>query len=148
LFMKQNALTSATCAAYSAVFQAQLFQLGVRSRLRYITLTGTSYESHTTVEYYDPFVQKWSVADPTFGFLFFDPTTQTGQAVEEVQALVLANNFAGIHVTTVTTYSDSMLRNYYLDPLTLYTNVLPSDITRISSGLGSQPHSPFQFLQE
>jgi hypothetical protein len=145
--LKQNSLTSATCAQYSAILQTQLVPLGVRSRFRYLTLTGTSYESHTTLEYYDPFAQKWSVADATFGFLFFDPTTQTGQSAEDVQSLVLANSFAGIHVTTVTTYGDGILRAYYLDPLTLYTNVLPPDITLISSGLGPQPHSPFQFLQ-
>jgi hypothetical protein len=145
-FLQSNNLQSATCVEYSTVLKLQLAQVGVKSRLRYMTLTGTSSEAHTTVEYYDPFLQKWSLADATFGALYFDPATQTGQSVEEVQALVLAHNFANIHITTVTDYGDSIFRAYYMGPLTLYTNVTPPD--QISAVIGPQPNSPFQFLQE
>jgi hypothetical protein len=145
-FLQSNNLQSATCVEYATVLNLQLAQVGVKSRLRYMTLTGTASEAHTTVEYYDPFLQKWSLADATFGALYFDPATQTGQSLEEVQALVLANNFAGIHITTVTTYGDSIFRAYYMDPLTLYANITPPD--QMSAVFGPPANSPFQFLQE
>ena len=145
-YLQSNNLQSATCVEYATVLKLQLIQVGVKSRLRYMTLTGTASEAHTTVEYYDPFLQKWSLADATFGALYFDPATQTGQSLEDVQALVLANNFAGIHITTVTAYGDSIFRSYYIDPLILYTNITPPD--QETAAFGPPANSPFQFLQE
>jgi hypothetical protein len=146
VFLQSSNLQSATCVEYATVLKIQLNLVGVKSRLRYVTLTGSSSEAHTTLEYYDPFLGKWSIADATFGALYFDPTTQTGQSVEEIQALVLAHNFAGIHVSTVTSYDDSIFRAYYMDPLTLYTNATPPD--QVNAVYGPQPNSPLQFLQE
>lgn len=144
--LQHDGLETATCSQYALVLQSQLRSLGIRTRIRNMTLTGTSTESHTTLEYYDPFLQQWSIADATFGIVYFDPATQIGQSVEAIQALVLANDFAHIHVTTTTNYGDNILRAYYVDPVTLYTNVTPPDQTQPT--LGPQPNSPLQYLLE
>lgn len=141
-YLQQNGYTAANCFMYAQVLQAQLTSLGINARLRGITLTGTSYEAHTPLEYYDPFQRKWSVADPTFGIMYFDPATQIGQSVEEIQALVVANNFSGLHIMYLTTLNDTVLRNYYMDPITLYLNVYPP-----GQQLGSLQNSPLQFLK-
>lgn len=142
--LKQNGLSLASCFQYAQVLRDQLRLIGINARLRGITLTGTSFESHTPMEYYDPFNQKWSVADPTFGIVYFDDSKQTGQSVEEIQSLVAANDFADVKIVYVTPLADSVLRHYYIDPLTLYLNVIPPD----QNVLTAMQHSPFQFLQE
>jgi hypothetical protein len=142
LYLQQNGYTAANCFMYAQVLQAQLIPQGINARLRGITLTGTSYEAHTPLEYYDPFQQKWSVADPTFGIMYFDPNAQVGQSVEEIQALVVANNFSSLHIMYLTTLNDTVLRNYYMDPITLYLNVYPP-----GQQLGPLQNSPLQFLK-
>jgi hypothetical protein len=142
--LKQNGLTLASCSHYAQILTEQLATVGIRGRLRSISFTGTKYESHTPLEYYDPFLRKWAAVDPTFGILYFDPITQEGQSVEELQSLVSTNSFAAIHILYVTSLNDTILRQYYLDPLTLYLNVIPPDQDR----LGSIQHSPLQFLKE
>lgn len=142
--VQQSGLTKPNCFQFSLVLQDQLQQVGILGRLRKLTLTGTDYESHMVIEYYEPFLQKWAIADATFGVTYFDPNTQTGQSVEEVQALVVANDFADIHVRYVTTFGDSILRQYYLDPVTLYLNIYPV----VDDGTPVVRHSPKQFLKE
>jgi hypothetical protein len=142
--LKQNGLSLASCFQYAQVLRDQLRVIGINARLRGITLTGTSYESHTPMEYYDPFNQKWAVADPTFGILYFDTSIQTGQSVEEIQTLIAANDFADVKIIYVTPLNDSVLRHYYIDPLTLYLNVIPPD----QNVLPAMQNSPSQFLRE
>lgn len=144
IYLRENNLSLASCFQYALVLQNQLMLSGIQSRLRGITLTGTSFESHTPLEYYDPFNRKWSVADPTFGLLYFDSATQVGQSVEEIQSLVAANAFADIKFDYVTPLGGSALRSYYMDPMTLYLNVIPPD----QKTLTAVQNSPLQFLEE
>jgi hypothetical protein len=142
VLVKQRGATGASCVLFALVLQDQLQQVGILARIRNITLTGDTYEAHTMTEYYDPFLQKWSVADATFGIIYFDPATQTGQSVEEIQSLVVGNSFTNIHIQPVTSFGDGLLRSYYMDPLTLYLNVLS-----LVPGQPIMQHSPLQFLQ-
>lgn len=74
--------------------------------------------------------------------IYSDPVTLTRLSVEDVQTLVAANDFAHIHMQYVTSYGDSVLRSYYMDPLTLFLNVMPPE-----DGPAVQ-HSPLEFLRE
>src|SRR5260370_33041112 len=54
----------------------------------------------------------------------------------------MAGNFGRIQIATVTIYGNSLLRSYYLDPLTLYLNVVSVGQTQPSQ------NSPLPFLQK
>lgn len=107
-----------------------------------LTLDGTGWEGHTVVEYYDPFWQGWSVADPTFGVVYFDKVIQKGQSARELSDDVFAESWNLIQPQFVTPNGDSYMRNYYLDPITMYLNIVPSGSTPPQSVV----HDPRQFL--
>jgi len=137
-------LTYATCWHFSTVLSSQLSKIGIGARLRTITLTGTTYESHTTVEYYDPFLDKWSISDPTFAVTYRDANTGINLSVEEVSSRVNAGQFASINPQFLTQYGNMFLTMYYMDPITLYINVLPVGVT--ANGLGPQPNPADPYL--
>jgi len=137
-------LTYATCWHFSMVFSAQLNTIGIGARLRTITLTGTTYESHTTVEYYDPFLDEWSISDPTFAVTYRDTNTGINLSAEEISSLVNTGQFASINPQFLTQYGSMFLTMYYMDPITPYINVLPVGVT--AAGLGPQPNPADPYL--
>jgi hypothetical protein len=94
----------------------------IYSRVVSLTFTGTGY--HTLTEYYDPFQQVWTVADATFGVVYFDDETQLGQSAAQLTPLVLAESWNLIHPKFVTPNKDEYMRAYYLDPIICFENVV------------------------
>jgi hypothetical protein len=136
----------AVCSDFAAVLVSQLDQLGVNARLRGLTLTGTSFESHTTVEFYDPFVDKWSMADATFGFLLTDTATGVILSVEELSARANKGQFSLVTPVYLTQYGNYYAAHYYLDPISLYANALSPTTSKVS--FGPQPNSAEPFLND
>ena len=101
-YLQQNGYTAANCFMYAQVLQAQLISQGINARLRGITLTGTSYEAHTPLEYYDPSSKNgpWRILHSASCILIL--SSEIGQSVEDIQALVVANNFAGLRIMYLT----------------------------------------------
>jgi hypothetical protein len=122
---------------------ATLFQQNhIYSRIVSLTLTGTFLDSHTITEYYDPVESEWSVADPTFGVVYYDNDSQHGQSSEELSQNVLAESWTSIKPQFVTPSGDSYMTSYYLDPITLFLNVVPQG----QSVDEIVPNDPRQFL--
>jgi hypothetical protein len=142
-YLQTLGLSSANCSQFAAVLISQLQGVSIASRIRGITLTGTSFESHTTVEYYDPFFDKWSLADPTFGLLLTDSTTGTGLSVEQVSALVNTGQFTSIAPVYLTQNGAVYAKNYYMDPISLYANPLPADSSTVTFGPQINAAEPF-----
>ncbi|MBV9083685.1 MAG: hypothetical protein JOZ62_13480, partial [Acidobacteriaceae bacterium] len=144
--------TQATCLNYALTLAQVLAQEGIPARIRFVTLTGTGTESHTTTEYFDAVHGVWSVADATFGVIYFDPTSQTGQSVEQISSYVASGNYGAIQPLFVTSSGDSYMRGYYLDPVTVYLNYYPAGGTGIDPTNGSPTlptqNSPLAFLNE
>ena len=115
----------ANCGDYAATLVTLFSQNRITSRLRGLTLNGNGYESHVITEYWDPFNDKWSVADPTFGLVYFNARTQIGQGAEEIQSYFLSAQYSSIQLLWVTQYGNWYAENYYMDPITLYNNVIP-----------------------
>jgi hypothetical protein len=113
----------ATCSDFSAVLSEVLSTNTVMNRVRSIVLD--TDETHAVVEYYDPYLSRWNVADPTFGLVYFDDATQVGQSVADLSALVQAQSFDEIHEKFVTPYQDSLLVNFIVDPVTMFLNPIP-----------------------
>jgi hypothetical protein len=134
--------STANCVDFAYTLNGLLQQKSIYSRAVNITLDGTSFESHTTVEYYDPFWQKWSIADPTFGVVYFDSNANRGQGAAELNQYVFTQSWDQIKPLFVTPNGDSYMRNYYMDPITLYLNLVPTG----GAGQDSVVHDPTEFL--
>src|SRR3989442_8649292 len=67
----------ADCTDYSYALIDLLQQKHIYAPRVVLSLAGNFWIGHTLVEYYDPFHSKWSVADPSFGVMYFDDNTQT-----------------------------------------------------------------------
>jgi len=134
--------SSADCTDYAYTLSGLLQQQHIYSRIVTLTLDGTYSEGHTIVEYYDPYLQEWSVADATFGVVYFDDSAQSGQSAAELNQYVVYESWDLIKPKFVTSNGDSYMTNYYLDPITLYLNVVPQG----STPLESVKHDPKQFL--
>jgi len=134
--------TQADCTDYSYTLIDLLQQQHIYAHPVVLALVGNFWVGHTLVEYYDPFLKKWSVADPTFGVIYYDDATQTGQSAAELSSYIFAESFSLIHPKLVTPNGDSYLRNYYLDPVTLFLNIVPSGSTPQQNVV----HDPLQYL--
>jgi len=132
--------TRADCTDYSYTLSGLLQQQHIYSRIVVITLNQTV--GHTIVEYYDPFWNKWSVADATFGVVYFDDGLQRGQSAAELNQYVDSESWDLIKPKFVTPNGDSYMTNYYMDPITLYLNLVPQGSTEADSVI----HDPRQFL--
>jgi hypothetical protein len=133
---------SADCTDFAYTLIELLQEHNIYSRSVVITLDGTYTEGHTTVEYYDPFLQKWSVADPTFGVFYFDYSLAQGQSAAELNQYVVSESWSLIKPRFVTPNGNSYLTGYYMDPITLYLNLVPQG----STPPASVTHDPRQFL--
>jgi hypothetical protein len=133
-------------AAVCTDFAATLVELFQSSHIyaRQVTLTqfGGLANGHSVAEYYDPFLNKWSVADATFGVIYFDDSTQTGQSAMELSTYVLNESWTMIHPKFVTTYGDMYMTHYYMDPITYYLNI----VVQGQTAQQSLTHNPKQFL--
>jgi hypothetical protein len=134
--------TKADCTDYSYTLIDLLQQQHIYSRRVVLSLVGNFWIGHTVVEYYDPFRSKWSVTDPTFGVMYFDDGTQTGQSAAELSDEVFTESFSSIQPKFLTPKQDEYLKSYYLDPITLFLNIVPEGSTPEQSVL----HDPLQFM--
>jgi hypothetical protein len=136
--VQQQGRQQADCADYADVLVDLLGKNGITTRLRFTTFEGT--DTHTVVEYTDPFLQKWGVADPTFGVVYQDATSREVQSVEDISNDVGANNFASIGPKFVTPYGDKILRNYFMDGWLLYLNPVPAGGSGYSTSGDAHPY--------
>jgi hypothetical protein len=139
---------AATCSQFSDVLTSQMQQAGVGARVRGLTLTGTSYEAHTLVEYYDPFLDKWAVADPTFGLIYFNDAAAVGQSADELSQIINSGQFSSICPRFLTSNAPMLVQAYYLDPITLFANVFPAGLANPVFGPQPNPADPFLMAQD
>jgi hypothetical protein len=140
--LAERGRTSADCTDYAYTLSGVLQEQNIYSRTVVLTLNGTYWLGHTIVEYYDPFWHKWSVADATFGAVLFDDSTGRGQSAAELNQYVVAESWDLIKPKFVTQNGDSYMTNYYVDPITLYLNLVPQGSTPPQS----VTHDPRQIL--
>ena len=76
-------------------------------------------------EYWDPFNAKWQIADSTFGLVYFNTNSQLGQSAEDINGCCSRTICPAINTLWVTTNGSAYMTNYYLDPITMYDNVVP-----------------------
>jgi hypothetical protein len=133
-----------SCGWYAAALLDEFDMNDILARQR--TLTENGAVGHVITEYWDPFNQKWQIADPTFGLVYFDPNTQLGQGAEDINALLLAGNYSSINALFVTSYGSQYMTAYYMDPITLYNEVDPFGMIDNQQILDYVPNSPLPFL--
>ena len=132
------------CGWFAAALLDEFTMNDILARQRNISLNGIV--GHVLTEYWDPYNQKWEIADPTFGLVYFDPSTQLGQGVEDVSGQFLAGNYSGINALFVTSYGSQYATNYYMDPMTNYNEVDPFGMVDAQQQLNYLPNSPLPFL--
>ncbi len=132
------------CGYYTYTLLDQFTQNHILGRRRDLTLDATS-DGHVVSEYWDPFNSKWQLADSTFGLVYFNPQSLAGQGAEDVSHLLVAGDFSDITPLFVTNNGAAYMRNYYLDPITMYNNVLPFGDTT-DTVYTYMPNSPLPFL--
>ena len=114
--------TQAFCTDYANTLLQLLENNQIAARTR--TIVFDPLDTHVIDEFYDPFQSKWVIADPTFGAMYFDSSTMTGNSVEEISSLVINSNWSSIPLNWVTSYGESIWDQYYLDPILLFLNPL------------------------
>ena len=134
----------AFCTQYAETLTRLLVGQRISARIRSIVFDGTTSESHVTTEYYDPFLNKWIVADPTFGVVYWNPGIASGLSIDEVSSAVAAKNWGYIQqfITYITNNGALYSHNYYMDPILLYLNPLPTGVLAVQLPLANSPQ-PF-----
>jgi hypothetical protein len=115
--------STADCANFADVLVALLSENGIYSRR--VSLVLADWINHVVVEYWDPFLSEWAVADPTFGAVYFDDAAQRGQSAEELSSDVVSESFNNIHPKFVTSNGSLYMKAYFMDPVTMFLNVVP-----------------------
>lgn len=115
----------ADCTDYAFTLLSVFTSNRVLARYRGISLNGP--DSHAITEYWDPFTKGWTVADATFGVVYFDSTSQTGWSADAIGAALRSGTAASVPRQYVSPYYDTFNRNYYMDPITLFNNLNPTD---------------------
>jgi hypothetical protein len=122
----QRGGTVAYCGDYANAL-AQLL-MGQRTSVRVTTMAfdGTPFEEHITTEYWDPFLTQWITADPTFGVVYWNPSTTTGLSIANIEGDIAAQNWSAIQPFILYTTSNGEIyaHNYYMDPILNYLNPL------------------------
>jgi hypothetical protein len=136
----------AECGDFVVTLLNILTQNNILSRIRSITLDGP--EGHVSGEFWDPFSQQYDVIDPFFGVAFVDQELSSGQSAEQISALLLTGDYSDIHTYFVTNYGSQFMTSYYLDPITLYNNVIPFGKISSYDELNDIPNTPLTFLNE
>jgi len=130
----------ADCVDYSLSLITLMLQKRINARRRSSSLDGNYWEGHTMTEYWDPFAGKWSVADATFGVVYFDDAKRQGQSVEDLHRVFSSGNYQQAFMRFVSSYGDYEYRYYYVDGLSLYLN--PVDpLGGRPSPINNDPHS-------
>ena len=120
---------------------------GILARVRNTTFEGA--DVHVLNEYWDPFNAKWQIADPTFGVMYFDPASGVGQGVEDLNALLLSGNLAGIGPEWVTSSGSLYSTTYFMNPILYFNNPFPfGELDEYQEVYDYVPNSPLPFLQE
>jgi hypothetical protein len=141
---------AAYCSDFANNLVVQLQNLGIVARARAM-IFGAGPGTHGIVEYYDPFLNQWAVADPTFGILYYDPTKSPATLSLNAIAQALVNgSIQSVPFEFVTSQSVSpgcpqCFGNYWttissIDPILLYLN--PIDL---ETGLPST-NDPTSFM--
>jgi hypothetical protein len=134
--------TAADCTDYAYTLIDLLQQQHIFARRVVLSLVGNFWIGHTVVEYYDPFHSQWFVTDPTFGITYFDDAAQIGQSAADLSNYVASESWSAITLKLVTPNLDQYARNYYVDPVTLFLNIVPEGSTPQNSVV----HDPTQFM--
>ncbi len=113
----------ADCTDYAFALLDVFTSNRVLARYRGISLNGL--DTHAITEYWDPFAKNWAVADSTFGVVYFDSDSETGWSADMIGAALRSGNVASVPQQYVSPYYDTFMRNYYMDPITLYNNLNP-----------------------
>jgi hypothetical protein len=137
--------TQALCTDFARTLLPMLLGQRISTRLRDVVFDGANLETHEMTEYYDPFLNQWIDTDPTFGVTYWNPSTTTGLSVNQISADVVAQNFGAIPTTFVTNNGTVYVNNYYMDPILLYLNVLP---TGQATTQGPVANSPLPYMTQ
>jgi len=113
----------ADCTDYAFALLNSFTTNRVLARYRGIGLDGR--DTHAITEYWDPFTKGWTVADSTFGVIYFDNVNQSGWSADMMGDAIRSGNVASVPWQYVSPYYDTFMRNYYMDPITLFNNLNP-----------------------
>lgn len=138
--------TLAFCQDYTRTLVLQLATQRITARIRNIGFDGNSYDSHIVTEYYDPFLNYWIVADPTFAVVYWNPSNATGMSVADLNSAVVGQAWSTItpFIMYATSNGEVYAHNYYMDPILLYLN--PSPVGDLNP-LQPVANSPAPYLQ-
>ncbi|PYV77078.1 MAG: hypothetical protein DMG96_12245 [Acidobacteria bacterium] len=109
-----------------------------------LVFDGTPYEQHISTEYWDPFLSQWITADPTFGVVYWNPSTTAGLSMANIASNIAAQKWSAIQpfILYATSNGEIYSHNYYMDPILNYLNPL-------ARGQGVQlplPNSPAPYF--
>jgi hypothetical protein len=137
----------AACVNFAKALADLLTANSILVRGRDTTFDGA--DAHSVPEYWDPFNAKWQIADPTFGVMYLNPTTGVGQGVEDLNALLLSGNLAGITPMWVTNSGSLYATTYFMNPILYFNNPFPfGEMEEFQQVYDNVPNSPLPFLQE
>jgi hypothetical protein len=147
----QNPLNGglADCSDFANNLFNQLQNLGIVARRRNMVF-GAGPASHTIVEYYDPFQDKWAGADATFGFVLYDPSKNPStMSTDEVASALNQGSAGAIPYQFVTTVSNTpgcpqcfgsfWVESFPTDPILDYLN--PDDVETLEPPLNDPTKS-------
>jgi hypothetical protein len=126
------------CGDFANVLQSMLQSSSIPSRQRSTTFNGN--EGHVMNEFFDPYWNKWVVADAFFGLVYLVDTSTPGESVADINAAIVNKDAGSLHYTLVTPSGDDFLRYYYMDPLLVYLNPAPP------GGVPTVVNSPMNYL--
>jgi hypothetical protein len=145
IVVAQDGRTTAQCVQYARTLAEQLIGQRIATRVRSLTFDGTAFEQHVTTEYFDPFLQKWIVADPTFGVVYWNPNTLAGLGVNDIASAVVGLQWSTLQPYVIYTTANGGIyaHNYYMDPILLYLNPISTGNTVATLPL---PNSPAGYM--
>jgi hypothetical protein len=131
--------TQAFCSDYAFTLAEELIGQRISARIRELTFDGNTYESHVSVEYYDPFLKYWITADATFGVVYWNTSTLKGMSVTDLSKAIAAKNWSAIqpYILYTTNNGEIYSHNYYMDPILLYLNPYATGVATGSQTLNS-----------
>jgi len=140
----EDGVPFAVCTQYAETLTRLFMGQRTSTRIRSTVFDGTTSESHVITEYYDPFLNKWIVADPTFGVVYWNPGIASGLSIDEISSAVATKNWGYIQqfITYITNNGALYSHNYYMDPILLYLNPLPTGVLAVQLPLANSPQ-PF-----
>jgi len=122
----QEGGTTAFCGDYANALAQLLIGQRISVRVTTMAFDGTLYEQHITTEYWDPFLNQWITADPTFGVVYWNPSSTTGLSIANIVNDITSQNWSAIQPFILYTTSNGEIysHNYYMEPILNYLNPL------------------------